>query len=211
MRALSAKTRFKTTSECEDTKRPDVRKQIFLILVLAVLSTLLGCSRQERPLPPPSVVPQSFPVDEALLADEFAPGWQAVPGSYLYAALEDELWKIYDGAAPGVVNQGGREAVTQAYENRGGGGDKSFRLFILRFVDKARALAYLEKEIKGAATGEKLDGVDAGRIFDKGKGPWARFLVGPHLVSINWEGSDDDNDNTALEAVRILAATLAGN
>lgn len=188
-----------------------MRRRFFSTLLLAMLSTLLGCSRQERPLPPSSVVPKSFPVDEALLADGFARGWQAVPGSYIYAAAEDELWKIYDGAAPGVVNEGGREAVTQAYENRDGGADKSFRLFILRFVDKAPALAYLEKEIEGAATGEKLESADAGHIFDKGKNPWARFAVGPHLVSINWEGSDDDNDNTTLEAVRILSATLAGN
>jgi hypothetical protein len=52
--------------------------------------------------------------------------------------------------------------------------------------------------------------VDAGDIFDKGKAPWARFVVGPHLVSINWEGSDDDSDNTTLEAVRIVSAKLAG-
>lgn len=188
-----------------------MRKRVVPIVLLAVISEMLGCGRQEKPLPPPPVVPRSFPVDEALLEDGFAPGWQAVAGSYLYAALQDELWKIYDGAAPGVVRQGGREAVTQAYENRAGGGDRSFRLFILRFVDNAHALGYLEKEVEGATGGEKLDGVDAGEIFDRGKAPWARFVVGPHLVSIHWEGSDDDDDDAAFEAVRILAGTLAKN
>ncbi len=187
-----------------------MRKRIFLIGLLATISGIVGCGGQGKPLPPPTVVSESRPVDEALLANGFAPGWQAVPGSYIYAASEDELWKIYDGAAPGVVNQGGREAVTQAYENRDSGGDRSFRLFILRFVDKARALAYLEKEIEGAKGGEKLDGADAGDIFDKGKAPWARFVAGCCLVSINWEGSDDDSDNTTLAAVRIVSATLAG-
>jgi hypothetical protein len=187
----------------------EVRKRIFLIWFLAAVSGIVGCGRQESPLPPPTVVSESRPVDEALLPDGFAPGWQAVPGSYIYAAAEDELWKIYDGAAPGVVNQGGREAVTQAYENRDGG-DRSFRLFILRFVNKAHALGYLEKEIEGAKGGEKLDSVDAGDIFDKGKAPWGRFVAGCCLVSTNWEGSDDDSDNTALAAVRIVSATLAG-
>jgi len=187
-----------------------VRKRVFVIGLLAVVSGIVGCGHRVTPLQPPTVVSESRPVDEALLPDGFAPGWRAVPGSYIYAAAEDELWKIYDGAAPGVVNQGGREAVTQAYENREGGGDRSFRLFILRFVDKARALAYLEKEIEGAKGGEKLDGADAGEIFDKGQAPWARFVGGCCLVSINWEGSDDDSDNTTLAAVRIVSATLAG-
>ena len=138
-----------------------------LIGLLAMVSGIVGCGRQEKPLQPSTVVSESRPVDQALLADGFAPGWHAVPGSYIYAAAEDELWKIYDGAAPGVVNQGGREAVAQAYENREGGADRSFRLFILRFVDKACALAYLEKEVEGAKGSEKLDGVDAGDIFNK--------------------------------------------
>lgn len=151
-----------------------------------------------------------FRADDALPEEGFAPGWKAVPGSYIYAGSEDELWKIYDGAAPGVIREGGREAATQGYENTEGGADKSFRVFILRFVDKPHALAYLEKDIEGAEGGEKLDGVHAGWIFNKGKAPWARFVVSRHLVSINWEGSDDDTDSATLEAVRAIAGKLTG-
>jgi hypothetical protein len=188
----------------------DIRRIAFVAVGSVVLFGILGCGREE--LPPRLVTPSAEPfrVDDALPAEGFVAGWKAVPGSYIYAASEDELWKIYNGAAPGVINQGGREAVTQGYESTEGGADRSFRVFILRLVDRARAEAYLEKEIEGASGGEKLGGAEAGQIFDKGKAPWARFVVGFSFVSINWEGSDDDTANTALEAVGAIAAKLAG-
>ncbi|NQT82389.1 hypothetical protein HQ563_05160 [bacterium] len=182
---------------------------LFLMISLSGFG-LLGCVRQEL-LPGKRAVPdETFRADDALLEEGFLSGWKAIPGSYIYSGAEDELWKIYDGAAPGLVNEGGREAATQGYENTEGGADSSLRVFILRFVDRVHALAYLEKEIEGAKGGEKLPDVDAGQVFDRGKAPWARFVVGPHQVSINWEGSTDDADNATLDAVRTIAAKLPG-
>jgi len=229
-------------------------RRIFVLAMTSSLTfVLFGCVCRE--LPKDRVEPQPVPhpgeaetearaaprIDDAPLPDGFLPGWSATPGSYIYSASEDELWKIYDGSAPGIIAQGGREAVTQAYENREGGADKSFRVFILRFADQPRALAFLKKELEGAAGGEDLTGslstetttavspaagasaappgtgrlapatVDAGQIFDKGKAPWARFVVGPFLVSINWEGSSDDSDNSTLSAVSAIASKLAAS
>jgi len=179
-------------------------KCIILLLILLVS----GHFRQESRPGKPTATEEAFRADDALPEEGFARGWKPIPGSYIYSASEDELWKIYDGAAPGVINQGGREAVTQGYENTDGGADRSFRIFILRFVDNARALAYFKEEIEGASGGEELTGVDAGQIFDKGKAPWARFVISRYLVSINWEGSTDDSDNATLQAVRSISAKL---
>jgi len=179
----------------------------FLLISLAFL-VLCGCAARQLPSLPPSVSAETLRADELLPGEGFAPGWKAVPGSYIYSPTPDELWKIYDGAAPGIVNQGGREAATQAYEKTQDGADRSLRVFILRFVDTPHALAYLKKEMGGAQRGERLSGVEAGQIFDKGKAPWVRFVVGCYLVSINWEGSDDDTENAALDAVRAIAAKL---
>jgi hypothetical protein len=186
-----------------------MRKIASLVVGSLVVLGIFGCGRHELRCPKIAVSEEPFRVDDALPPDGFARGWKATPGSYIYSASEDELWKIYNGAAPGVINQGGREAVTQGYENTEGGADKSFRVFILRFVDQPRAVAYLKKEIEGASGGEKLAGVDAGQIFDRGKAPWARFVVRRHLVFINWEGSNDDADNAVVGAIRAISAKLA--
>jgi len=178
-----------------------------LVISIGVLA-LYSCVHEETMTIPPRVSSKDFRADDALPEEGFVPGWKAISGSYIYSASEDELWKIYDGAAPGLINEGGREAVTQGYENTEGGADRSLRVLILRFVDKAHALAYLEKEMEEAEGGENLPGVDGGKIFDKGKAPWTRFVIGRYQVSINWEGSDDDTDNATLAAVRAIAAKL---
>lgn len=180
-----------------------------LVITFSVLG-LFGCAPQESPPAKPAAPTETFRADDALPGNGFVSGWKTVPGSYIYSASPDELWKIYDGAAPGLVNEGGREAATYGYENTEGGADRSLRVFVIRFVDRPHALAYLEKEIEGAEEGEKLPGVDAGRIFDKGKAPWARFVLGRYQISINWEGSDDDSDNATLSAVGAIAAKLPG-
>ena len=185
-----------------------MRRVVLRLMGSLVVVGLFGCGRPEAPQEAPRVTVAEFRADDALPEEGFAPGWKVIPGSYIYAGSEDELWKIYDGAAPGVIRDGGREAATQGYENTEGGADKSFRVFILRFVDKPHALDYLETDIEGAEGGEKLDAVDAGWMFDKGKTPWARFVVAHHLVSINWEGSDDDTDNAAKEVVSVMASGL---
>jgi len=182
----------------------------FLVISIAVFG-LYGCVCRELPFGTLTVSRETFRADDALLEEGFVSGWKAVPGSYIYSASEDELWKIYDGAAPGLISDGGREAVTQGYENTEGGADRSLRVFILRFVDKDRALAYLKKDMEGAKNGEKLDGVDAGQIFDKGTSPWVRFVIGRHQVSINWEGSTEDAENATLDAVRTIASKLPGH
>lgn len=229
-----------------------MRRILFLAVIPSLAFFLFGCICRE--LPKDKVEPQpissspategephpAFRVDDALPPDEFAPGWKATPGSYIYSASEDELWKIYDGSAPGITAQGGCEAVTQGYENREAGADKSFRVFILRFIDQAYALAFLKKELEGATGGEDLAAcvsaqsttgasqparasaaplgtaaaasahgtIAAGQIFNKGKAPWARFVVGHFLVSINWEGSTDDSDDSTLSAIRTLVSKL---
>ncbi len=186
-------------------------KPIIPLLVIAFpVLGLLGCARQGAPPAKPPAPTETFRADDALPGDGFVSGWKTVPGSYIYSASPDELWKIYDGAAPGLVNDGGREAATYGYENSEGGADKSLRVFVIRFVDRPHALAYLEKEIEGAKGEEKLRGVDAGYIFDKGKAPWARFVLGRYQVSINWEGSDDDSGSATLDAVRAVAAKVPG-
>jgi hypothetical protein len=50
--------------------------------------------------------------------------------------------------------------------------------------------------------------VDAGRIFDRGRSPWARFVVGCYQVSINWEGSTEDAEDTTTRAVQTITAKL---
>lgn len=182
-----------------------------LVTILLVAIWTFGCVRENLPPTTPTASGKVFHVDDALLPEKFASGWKAVPGSYIYAASEDELWKIYDGAAPGIISDGGREAVTQGYENGEGGGDRSFRVFILCFVGEADALATFEKEVEEAEGGERLDGVDAGLLFEKGKAPWARFVRGRYLVSINWEGSTDDTANAALEAAAAIAGKIPTN
>jgi hypothetical protein len=185
-----------------------MRPIIPLFMIAFAVFGLFGCARRESPPGKPPVPGETFRADDALPADGFVSGWKTVPGSYIYSASTDELWKIYDGAAPGLVNQGAREAATYAYENTEGGSDRSLRVFVTRFVDRRHALAYLEKEMEEATGGEKLPGVDAGHIFDKGKAPWARFVLGRYQISINWEGSDDDSGDAALSAVRAVAAKL---
>jgi hypothetical protein len=229
-----------------------MRRILFLAVIPSLAFVLFGCICRESPKDRVELQPISSPpgtegephpalrVDDALPPDGYAPGWKATPGSYIYSASEDELWKIYDGSAPGIIAQGGREAVTQGYENREAGADKSFRVFILRFVDQAHALAFLKKELEGATGGENLAAclsarsttgasrparasaappgtgaagpatgrIAAGQIFDKGKAPWARFVIGHFLVSINWEGSTDDADDSTLSAIRTVASKL---